>query len=489
MTRPTHLARDKAKHITLTAITVAAVAFLLSLWLTAPQPGSASNPGAPLMVPPAIQTTPYISDRSVYVNETVTVRFSMRRLSGSSGNGGITVSFPDLDRANSLRSSSSYDSADGSVSTWSYTNGTSKVSYFPSGYSPIHLANGSTGTAQYLIVETDDTDWPDTNSLQDKRTLELRVTPKREGTFRIYYRFWLCRSGYEDCRRHPGSTRVDQQGWNVGVYNVTVRNRAPSVTRVSPSSASIFLPTGARQTFSARATDADANISQWDWFVDGVSQNGQSLALTGDISRTFTHTFRTVGTYMVEARFTDLEGDSDSATWTVRVPESSDEAPTSRFNPQRVAPGGSVTVTIQVGRALSITETLPAGFTYTGSSIDDPAEDNDVVTAGQTVTFTPVGERSFTYTVTASSTEGSHMFSGMARFDGNRNNDLPVGGVSTVTVEAVLDDATLIALYDDNGNGMIDRGEVIAAIKDYLDGAAGINRGGVIRLINIYLDG
>ena len=183
------------------------------------------------MVPPAIHTTPYISDRSIYVNETVTVRFSMRRLSGSSGNGGITVSFPDLDQANSLQSSSSYDSADGGVSTWNYTNGSSKVRYFPSGYSPIHLANGGTDIARYLIVETDDTDWPDTNSLEDHRTLELRVTPKREMTFRIYYRFWLCRSGYDDCARHPGSTRVDQQGWNVGVYYVTVRNRAPSVAR------------------------------------------------------------------------------------------------------------------------------------------------------------------------------------------------------------------------------------------------------------------
>jgi hypothetical protein len=36
---------------------------------------------------------------------------------------------------------------------------------------------------------------------------------------------------------------------------------------------------------------------------------------------------------------------------------------------------------------------------------------------------------------------------------------------------------------------MIDRGEVIKAINDYLDGAAGITRADVIRLINLYLDG
>ena len=162
---------------------------------------------------------------------------------------------------------------------------------------------------------------------------------------------------------------------------------------------------------------------------------------------------------------------------------------TRSFNPERVAPGGSVTVTIQVGQAFSITETLPDGFTYTGSSIDDPADDNDVLTVGQTVTFTPFGERSFTYTVTASSTEGSHAFSGVARFDSDRDNDLPVGGASTVTVGAVIDEATLVARYDANNNGIIEKGEVIAAINDYLfgEGDEAISKAEVIGLINLYL--
>ena len=47
----------------------------------------------------------------------------------------------------------------------------------------------------------------------------------------------------------------------------------------------------------------------------------------------------------------------------------------------------------------------------------------------------------------------------------------------------------LVVRYDANGNGMIERSEVIAAINDYLDGVAGITRSGVIRLINLYLDG
>ena len=366
---------------------------------------------------------------------------------------------------------------------------------------------------------------------------------------------------------------VDAPFGVIAVYTVSATNRAPTITDSSPSSASISLTTGDSQTFSARATDPDDNISEWDWYVDDESQGGQSLALTGDITRTFSYTFSRAGNYTVEAEFIDVQGESDSVTWTVNalppsvsvtvasspsgrtvtvdgtdhtaphnvtwdsgsshslnVPspqnvsgvnsryvfsswghggaQSQSVAPTSNttytanftqqhsydgatrsFNPERVAPGGSVTVTIKVGQAFSITETLPDGFTYTGSSIDDPVADNDVLTVGQTVTFTPVGEGSFTYSVTASRTEGSHAFSGVARFDNNRNNDLPVGGASIVTVEAVIDEATLVARYDTNNNGTIEKNEVIAAINDFLfgDGDEAISKGDVIRLINLYL--
>ena len=365
---------------------------------------------------------------------------------------------------------------------------------------------------------------------------------------------------------------VDAPFGVIAVYTVSTTNRAPTITDSSPSSP-VSLTTGDSQTFSARATDPDDNISEWDWYVDDESQGGQSLALTGDITRTFSYTFSRAGNYTVEAEFIDVQGESDSVTWTVNAPppsvsvtvasspsgrtvtvdgtdhtaphnvtwdsgsshslnvpspqnvsgvnsryvfsswghggaQSQSVAPTSNttytanftqqhsydganrsFNPERVAPGGSVTVTIKVGQAFSITETLPDGFTYTGSSIDDPATDNDVLTVGQTVTFTPVGEGSFTYTVTASRTEGSHAFSGVARFDNNRNNDLPVGGASIVTVEAVIDEATLVARYDTNNNGTIEKNEVIAAINDYLfgDGDEAISKGDVIRLINLYL--
>ena len=47
----------------------------------------------------------------------------------------------------------------------------------------------------------------------------------------------------------------------------------------------------------------------------------------------------------------------------------------------------------------------------------------------------------------------------------------------------------LVARYDANGDGEISRSEVIAAIRDYLDGVEGLTRADVIRLIRLYLDG
>ena len=104
------------------------------------------------------------------------------------------------------------------------------------------------------------------------------------------------------------------------------------------------------------------------------------------------------------------------------------------FDPSRVAPGGEVTVTITAesfGLGGSLTETLPAGFTYESSSLDD----FQVESTGQDVTFTLLStDNSFTYTVkhTASSPEGSYPFSGTLT-DGERMDHI-VSGDTSVTV-------------------------------------------------------
>ena len=160
---------------------------------------------------------------------------------------------------------------------------------------------------------------------------------------------------------------------------------------------------------------------------------------------------------------------------------------TRSFSPATVAAGGQVTVIINAadyGSGGTVTERLPQGFRYLKSSLDSQQVDVDP----REVMFTLQGETSFTYAVTASSEAGSYTFSGTLRdSDGNVHD---VAGADTVTVSPV---DPLVARYDDpanggNGNGVIDRSEVIKAINDYLFGEGEpITRADVIKLINLYL--
>ena len=85
------------------------------------------------------------------------------------------------------------------------------------------------------------------------------------------------------------------------------------------------------------------------------------------------------------------------------------------FSSPSVGAGGEVTVTIAVsnyGGFGRITETLPDGFVYVSSSLDDSQVDATGVdaTGRQVVKFTLQAETSFTYTVTAPSMAGTYDF-------------------------------------------------------------------------------
>jgi hypothetical protein len=76
-----------------------------------------------------------------------------------------------------------------------------------------------------------------------------------------------------------------------------------------------------------------------------------------------------------------------------------------------VAQGGEVEVTITAagyGSLGAVTETLPAGFSYESSSLTGEGEVDEV--DAQTVRFILQGaDKTFTYTVTASSTAGGRV--------------------------------------------------------------------------------
>ena len=105
---------------------------------------------------------------------------------------------------------------------------------------------------------------------------------------------------------------------------------------------------------------------------------------------------------------------------------------TRSFSPASVAPGGTVTVTItpmNIGRFGRVVETLPNGFTYVESNLDDTEVNS---TDPSALAFTLFGEGSFTYDVMASSTEGTYVFTGTVADDNRTTVD--IGGATTVTV-------------------------------------------------------
>ena len=173
--------------------------------------------------------------------------------------------------------------------------------------------------------------------------------------------------------------------------------------------------------------------------VTELSGNQVRFTLQGEASFTYTVTASgTAGSHTFSGTLRDIERDDypvgGASSVTVEAPSTPTPNATRSFNPATVAPGGTVTVTIQAadyGLAGGVTETLPTGFAYVSSPL---AASQVTELSGNQVRFTLQGEASFTYTVTASGTAGSHTFSGTLR-DIERD-DYPVGGASSVTVEA-----------------------------------------------------
>ena len=108
---------------------------------------------------------------------------------------------------------------------------------------------------------------------------------------------------------------------------------------------------------------------------------------------------------------------------------------TRTFSATTVTPGGEVVVTITAanfGFGGRIVETLPEGFGFVSSDPEGASFD----LAGRTVGFTLLGgETTFKYTVTASSMEADHTFSGILRDEDKLEEDIT--GSSVVTVAAM----------------------------------------------------
>ena len=133
------------------------------------------------------------------------------------------------------------------------------------------------------------------------------------------------------------------------------------------------------------------------------------------------------------------------------------------FDAELVAPGGEVTVTVAAqdfGPFARVSETLPEGWEYTGSSLPETA----VFMQDRTVRFVLIDELladgAFTYTVRAPEAEGTYAFSGIIQDSGRVAAD--VGGDGEILVHdeclrgPVIAGAFSLALSAGGGLGDLD---------------------------------
>jgi hypothetical protein len=183
---------------------------------------------------------------------------------------------------------------------------------------------------------------------------------------------------------------------------------------------------------------------------DDVVQNGQmlSFSLVGEESFYYIVTAPSPSTardYTFRGTLTDsdrvphtFEGPTITVTAPTLPPEPGSPSDARSFSPSPVGPGDPLKVTITLpdyGVAGEWVETLPDGFIYVSTT------HGDVVRDGQRLSFSLVGETSFTYTVTAPSTARSYSFSGVltdsdrmeTRVGGRRGTTPSVGPSPTAT--------------------------------------------------------
>ena len=165
--------------------------------------------------------------------------------------------------------------------------------------------------------------------------------------------------------------------------------------------------------------------------------SGQELGfiLTDQSSLTYTVTASSVEDDYTFSGVLKRVGETDfpiggASMVTVEAISASTPIATRSFDNTTVKPGADVEVTIAVsnyGGAGAISEMLPSGFTYKSSSLTRRS-------SGQELGFILTDQSSLTYTVTASSVERSHTFSGVLKRVGE--TDFTIGGTSRVTVRS-----------------------------------------------------
>ena len=165
-----------------------------------------------------------------------------------------------------------------------------------------------------------------------------------------------------------------------------------------------------------------------------VVDNTAKFTLLGEASFNYTLTALDIeGTYTFSGILIDVnEREYEVGGDAKLVVEEKEETTATRTLPaEPVSPSANFTIGIEAsgyGTFGQVIETLPIGFKYVTSTLDP----GSIEVEDSTVKFTLFGETSFSYTVTASDTQGTYYFSGILK-DADLN-EYEVGGDKGIAI-------------------------------------------------------
>ena len=187
--------------------------------------------------------------------------------------------------------------------------------------------------------------------------------------------------------------------------------------------------------------------------------------------------YETRTTYMVTVTATDAAGEMDMVTVTVTV-TNVEEAGTVSLDMAQPVTGTAITATLAD----------PDGFMDSDVSWQWARTMDDMDSRDMDSWMPITGETNAAYMVTEGDT--GYYLRVMATYTDAVGTDMDMEySMPTLMVVPVGGgDHPLLTRFDYNGNGQIDKSDVVDAINEYLDDVEGISKTDVIDLINYYLD-
>ena len=223
---------------------------------------------------------------------------------------------------------------------------------------------------------------------------------------------------------------------------------------------------------TATLTDPDGGVTgeTWQW-SKSTTMGGTFMDIAGATSMSYTPMAADEGYYLrATVMYTDAHGPNkeEMATTTGMVTTVQDQMGSVRLSSMTPMVGAMLTATLTDpdGGVTGATWQWSKSTTLGGSFMD--------IAGATSMSYTPMA-----------ADEGYYLMAKAMYTDGHGSGKMAMA----TSANAVTAGDPLVARYDANNNGEIEKSEVIAAINDYLfgEGDATISKADVIRLINMYL--